>query len=226
MILRDVLPSPALQEYIRKHQIIRFKFGSEVAVPAKVYSPRPEQCLMFYLRDLSNITYSSLDQLKKHPKCTINGMHTFSTIRHVTRDFWALQIVFQPGAMFRLTGIPSFELSNTFIDAEAVWSSDIKQAYEQMTNCDDVDKSIKIAEAFLEKIIKKSKNTLHGIDTIGQIILNQEIPKSMDYFADQSCLSVRQFHRKFTERNGISPKSFDRITRFDRAFRMKTANPT
>ncbi len=225
MILRDVLPSPALQEYIRKHQIIRFKFGNEVVVPAKVYSPRPEQCLMFYLRDLSNITYSSLDQLKKHPKCTINGMHTFATIRHVTRDFWALQIVFQPGAMFRLTGIPSFELSNTFIDAEAVWSSDIKQAYEQMTNCDDVDKSIKIAEAFLEKIIKKSKNSLHGIDTIGQIILNQEMPKSMDYFADQSCLSVRQFHRKFTERNGISPKSFDRITRFDRAFRMKNRQP-
>jgi hypothetical protein len=152
MILKDVLPSPALQEFIRKHQIIRFQFGADIALPVKAYSPRPEHCLMFYLRDLQIISYQNENNLGKHPKCTINGQHALVANRHVGRDFWALQIVFQPGALYRLTGIPSYELTNTFIDAESIWAPEIVQIHEQMTNCDDIFESIKIAESFFEDL--------------------------------------------------------------------------
>jgi transcriptional regulator GlxA family with amidase domain len=40
-----------------------------------------------------------------------------------------------------------------------------------------------------------------------------------------SSLSVRQFIRKFEERTGVSPKTFDRIVRFDRAYRLKNNRP-
>jgi AraC-like DNA-binding protein len=247
MILRDVLPNPALQEYVRKHQIIRFVFGATDVLPFKAYSPRPEHCLIFLLRDKQNVGYLDSDTLLTHPKCTINGQHTIVTNRYIARDFWALQIVLQPGALFRLTGIPSYELTNTFIDAEAVWGKDIREAHEQMSNTDDVYESILVAEAFLEKIIRKSKRDLHGIDRVSQLILGQSstISKdysasqafrglqvyqtnnliSMDYLANQACLSPRQFHRKFTERMGVNPKVYDRIVRFEKAFRMKNACP-
>ena len=225
MILRDVLPNPALQEYVRKHQIIRFVFGATDFLPFKAYSPRPEHCLIFLLRDKQNVGYLGNDQLLTHPKCTINGQHTIVTNRYIARDFWALQIVLQPGALFRLTGIPSYELTNTFIDAEAVWGKDIREAHEQMSNTDDVDKSILLAETFLEKIIRKSKHDLHGIDRVSQLILGQNKIISIDNLANQACLSSRQFHRKFTERMGINPKVFDRIVRFEKAFRLKNACP-
>lgn len=225
MILRDVLPNPALQEYVRKHQIIRFVFGANDVLPFKAYSPRPEHCLIFLLRDKLNVSYLDSDKLLIHPKCTINGQHTIVTNRYVPRDFWSLQIVLQPGALFRLTGIPSYELTNTFIDAEAVWGRDIREAHEQMSNTDDVDKSILIAEAFLEKIIRKSKRDLHGIDRVSQLILGQNKVISIDNLANQACLSPRQFHRKFSERMGVNPKVFDRIVRFEKAFRMKNACP-
>lgn len=225
MILRDVLPNPALQEYVRKHQIIRFVFGANDVLPFKAYSPRPEHCLIFLLRDKLNVSYLDSDKLLIHPKCTINGQHTIVTNRYVPRDFWSLQIVLQPGALFRLTGIPSYELTNTFIDAEAVWGRDIREAHEQMSNTDDVDKSILIAEAFLEKIIRKSKRDLHGIDRVSQLILGQNKVISIDNLANQACLSPRQFHRKFSERMGVNPKVYDRIVRFEKAFRMKNACP-
>jgi AraC-like DNA-binding protein len=225
MILRDVLPNPALKEYVRKHQIIRFVFGANDVLPFKAYSPRPEHCLIFLLRDKQIVDYIDADQLLTHPKCTICGQHTVVTNRYVSRDFWALQIVLQPGALFRLTGIPSYELTNTFIDAEAVWGKDIQEAHEQMSNTDDVDKGILIAEAFLEKIIRNSKRDLLGIDRVSQLILWQNKVVSIDDLANQACLSPRQFHRKFTERMGINPKVFDRIVRFERAFRMKNAYP-
>jgi transcriptional regulator GlxA family with amidase domain len=43
--------------------------------------------------------------------------------------------------------------------------------------------------------------------------------------ADQSCLSVRQFIRKFEERVGVSATTFQRIVRFDRAYRLKNNRP-
>lgn len=225
MILRDVIPDPSLREFVSKHQIIRFEFGAGVNLPIKAYWPRPEQYIIFYFRDLMDLSILNSYNLIKHPKCTIGGQYTMVINKHVSHDFWCLQIVLQPGALYRLTGIPCYELTNTFIDAEAIWNPEIRQVHEQISNCDGIDESIKIAEVFLSKIIRKSKYDLFGIDKVGKIILSNEIPQSIDYLANQSCMSVRQFHRKFTERNGISPKSFDRITRFDRAFRMKNRQP-
>jgi AraC-like DNA-binding protein len=224
MILRDVLPGPALREYIRKHQIIRFMFGAGVAIPNKVYSPRPEHCLVFCLREQQKISYGGLNPLP-FPKCTLSGQHTTVTTRYTAHDFWILQIVLQPSALFRLTGIPSYELTNTFIDAEAIWGKDIRAAHEQMCNSEDIEEIIRIAEAFLEKVVRQPKRNSHSVDTIGSVILNQHQPLLIDQLANQACLSPRQFHRKFTERMGIGPTIFDRVVRFEKAFRMKNAYP-
>ncbi|MCA0228865.1 MAG: helix-turn-helix domain-containing protein [Bacteroidetes bacterium] len=225
VILKDVLPSLHLQEYVRKHQIIRFKFGTNEVLPFKAYVPRPEQCLVFYLRDLQNVGYSNDAPLQKHPQCTLNGQHTLLTNRYIGRDFWALQIVLQPTALFRLTGLPSSELTNTFIDAEAIWGSDIRSVHEEISNLDDPFGAILLAERFLEKLIKKSKRPLLGVDKVAQVVLSQNKTLFMDTLADDACLSVRQFHRVFTERVGVSPKTFDRITRFEKAVKFKNAQP-
>ncbi|WP_247234253.1 AraC family transcriptional regulator [Telluribacter sp. SYSU D00476] len=224
MILRDVIPSPALREYIRKHQIIRFRFGAGGAVPNKVYSPRPEHCLVFCLREPQRIGYEGL-MPQSLPKCTLTGQHTTVTTRYVARDFWILQIVLQPSALYRLTGIPSYELTNTYIDAEAIWGKDIRAAHEQMCNCEDIEETIRIAEAFLEKVVRQPRRNVHSVDTISAVILNQHQPVSIDRLAHHACLSPRQFHRKFMERMGIGPKLFDKVVRFEKAFRMKNAYP-
>ncbi len=225
MILKDVSPSPMLKEYCIKHQIIRFEFGLEAILPVKAYWPRPEQYIIFYFRDLMNISALYSANQEKHPKCAIMGQYTNVVNKYVSNDFWCIQTALQPGALYRLTGIPCYELNNTFIDAEAIWNPEIRQVHEQISNCNNIDESIKILEIFLEKIIRKTKYDLLGVDKVGQIILTSNQPHSIDYLANQSCLSIRQFHRKFTERNGISPKSFDRINRFDRAVRMKNRFP-
>jgi AraC-like DNA-binding protein len=225
-ILRDVLPSPTLREYIQKHKIIRFTFEANTHIPFKAYYPRPEHCLIFYLRDLGKISYASNQKIVTDPKCSISGQATGIINRYVSDDFWALQIIFQPSGLFRLTGIPSYELTNIFIDAEAIWGKEIRAAHEQMNNSDDVDAAIKIAETFLEKMVQKSKRDLLGIDKVGQLILCQDRHISMVKMADEACLCIRQFNRKFNERVGINPKTFDRIVRFNNAFRIKNAHPT
>ena len=223
IILQDIEPNLHLQEYVRKHQIIRFKFGASQVLPIKSYIPRPELCLIFCLREPQKICYSS--QLHRHPKCALHGQHTLLTNRHIGHDFWVLQIVLQPTGLFRLTGISPSELLNTFIDAEAVWGKDIRLVHEEMSNLDDPYGVIPIAERFLWNLIKKSKSRLIGVDSIAKKIIYQNQPAIIDKLADDACLSVRQFHRLFVERVGVSPKTFDRITRFEKAVKYKNAYP-
>jgi AraC-like DNA-binding protein len=224
-ILRDILPNLMLREYVQKHKIIRFTFDKNAHIPFKAYYPRPEQCLIFYLRDVGKISYEYDNKILADPKCSISGQATGIINRYVSHDFWALQIVFQPGALFRLTGIPSYELTNTFIDAEAIWGKEIRVAHEQMSNSDDVDAAVKIAEIFLEKIVQKSKRDFLGIDRASQLILCQNKHISLDKMAAEACLCIRQFNRKFNERVGVNPKTFEKIVRFNNAFRIKNAQP-
>lgn len=225
MILRDFSPNPSLAYYVRKHQIIKFEFGSKEIIPHKVYSPRPETCLVFYLRDLQTVSYPPNRSHLVHPRCTIIGQHTVVTNRYTGRDFWALQIVLQPSGFYKLTGIPSNELTNRFMDAELVWGRTIREAYNQMCNLVDVQAVIGVAEAFLHKILAQSKPQVHPIDKVGTLILHQNQPLSIDKLANLACLSSRQFYRKFNERVGIGPKVFDKVVRFEKAFFMKNANP-
>jgi AraC-like DNA-binding protein len=190
-ILKDVLPNPMLREYVQKHKIIRFTFEKNTDIPFKAYYPRPEQCLIFYLRDLGKISYASNQKIVTDPKCSISG---------------------------QATGI--------IIDAEAIWGKEIRAAHEQMSNSDDVDVAIKIAETFLEKMVQKSKINYLGIDKASKLILCQNQHISISKMADEACLCIRQFNRKFNERVGVNPKTFDRLVRFNNAFRIKNAQPT
>jgi transcriptional regulator GlxA family with amidase domain len=48
---------------------------------------------------------------------------------------------------------------------------------------------------------------------------------SLDWLADQACLSTRQFYQNFVQRMGISPKLYRRIIRFDNTIRLRNAQP-
>ena len=225
MILRDFLPGPSLRHYVRKHQVIRFEFGAGTIIPPKVYCPRPEICLIFSLRNTQQVKYPGCMDYSIHYRCTISGLHTVVTNRFTGSDFWVLQIVLQPSALYLLTGIPAQELTNTFIDAEDVWGKEIRTVHEQMCNTDGVEEVIRIAELFLERLIRRPKYSLQGIDKVSAVILNQNRSLSMDKLAADACLSNRQFQRRFAERTGIGPKLFDKVVRFEKAFFMKNANP-
>lgn len=225
MILRDFLPSPHLREYFRLYQSIRFKFGDLDVIPHKVYCPRPETCLGFYLRDLQYVKYEGEKYIRQYPRTVISGQHTVVTKKFTGGDCWLLQIVLQPYALFRLTGIPASELTNRFVDAEAVWGKEIRETQERIRQEEDVATVIGIVEKFLEQIIVKSRVNYHRLDAIGITMLQQKKPLSIDQLASDACLSSRQFQRKFTERVGIGPKLFDKVVRFERAFFMKNANP-
>jgi AraC-like DNA-binding protein len=224
-LIKDILPKPTLQKYVHKYQVFRFVFDKTIVPPIKHHYPRPEHCITFYIKDSQQFQYQNLDTLQPYPSCVVNGMHTVPVHRHAGNDFLAFKIVLRPGALFQLLRFPINELTNTFLNAEDIWEKDIRAICNCLVEMDDLPRITTVVENFIESRINKIKSDDQPIDKAANWIIDQESNVSIDWLASQSCLSTRQFIRKFEERIGISAKTLGRVARFDRAYRMKNSHP-
>ena len=223
-------PSPALREYVRQYQIIGFAFCPEVVIPVKPYWPRPENCLAFYPRGGDIIEREDGIAEKWQSRSAIVGQHSYLMNRQIGNEFILFQIVFQPGGLFRLTGVPSYELTNRFVDAEAVFSTEIRLVNERLSSSDNHLEMIDIVEDFLMYLVRRRRvnywrNTILPIDKVSHFLLQNPTRFSLDWLADQACLSTKQFYNLFVQRMGISPKLYARIARFDQTVKLKNAQP-
>ena len=221
------LPCPALRDYVRLLQIVGCSFPASVTVlPVKAYWPRAEHCLSFFPKDPEKVVYGLNGEPIASSRSRLYGQHTIVTNRHVGRDFMVFQVQFQPGALFRLTGVPAHDLTNTFVDAEAVFSTEINRVNERLSYCGHYTEMIPIVEEFLLYLVSRARRKdWRPIDRVSRFMLEQPKAVSLDWLADQACLSTRQFYQQFMQREGVSPKLYARIARFENAMKLKNARP-
>lgn len=225
MLLREFLPSGILSDYIRLYRIIDFEFADNIAIPIKVYPPRPEHCLQFFPTS-TEITYPGSTQLIRPNNASFIGQHTIINNRTIFKKFLSLQVVFQGGCMAKLFNCPANLFTNQFIDADNIVGDDAALVNEQLYHAGNYKEMIQIVEYFLLGKIRKIKSpAVLPIDMIVKRMISDGDKYSLDWFARESCLSYRQFDRNFNEKIGIGPKEYLRIIRFDKAFRMKNKYP-
>ncbi len=84
---------------------------------------------------------------------------------------------------------------------------------------------IAIIERYLTDKVAIPKFDKHPVDKIDELINSQNTNFSLSRIAGQACLSTRQLERKFMERIGVSPQTYYRVMRFNKAFKMKENRP-
>lgn len=225
MILKDFLPAPDVQSYVQLYRIVHLEFSKGEAIPIKAYPPRPEQCLAFYPYDRETVEYIGSNKLVHHLPVVLYGQFTQVTNRMIGHQFLVFQIVFYPGALFKLTGIPSSELVNEYLDGSIFFGNQVHEVNEQLFEAKNYDAMIAIGNQFIRRLIAKSTQSILPIDWACAQLLNKTSQCNIDQIARQACYSARQLERKFKERTGVNPKLFMRIIRFDNAFRQKNSHP-
>lgn len=145
--------------------------------------------------------------------------------RFVAENFLTVIINFQPGVLYRLTGMPQNELTNSCVDAELLLTKDVNFVNEKLNECHSYPEMLSVVECFLIKLIRQSKREAHRVDAAALYFLQQEKRISMDWLARETCLSAKQFERKFRERTGVTASTLGRLNRFTKTVRMKNARP-
>jgi AraC-like DNA-binding protein len=152
-----------------------------------------------------------------------SGLH--SQAQHFRRfivhqPFGIFGVYLYPFALPMLFSMPSDALSNEMPDLQTLMGDEGKFLEESIMVAKNNDERVLILCKFLEKRITKNYHEEPAVfSTIRHIIHNKGIA-SIQKLADQSCLSTRQFERKFKAFSGFSPKLYARIVRFQSAMEM------
>lgn len=220
MLLKDFKPCWPLLEWIKCYRIVHFNFDASSKPPPKPYTPRPEQCLAFYPLDTEMVSYADSKTTLRGVRVALVGQHSKVSFREVGSSFLVVQVIFQPGALYRLCGVPTFEFYNQYIDATLVFDNQLHLVNEQLYHATEYITMINVLDHFFTQKIAKIKRQGSRVDYTIKL-LNHTPNQSLEYLSKLSCYSYKQFERQFYTRTGVSPRFYKRLVRFDNAFRMK-----
>lgn len=224
MMLKDFMPDVSLRAFVRCYRIVHLKFDSQDPPPYKPYTPRPEQCIAFYPYDREQVDFTHRDASVSNVPVALVGQALSVTNRHIQGHFMVLQILLQPGALYRLTGMPGEEINDAYIEADRVFSKDIHYVNEAFFHARSYLEMVEIANAFVKGLLRKGVKDGQPVDRVCRMLLERpNLP--LERLANDACLSIKQFERNFRARTGVNPKLFARLVRFDRAFREKNLHP-
>lgn len=225
MILKDFPPGSEFREYVKCYRIVHFRFDNQDIIPTKFYPPKPEQVLHFW--SVKGFAIRRADDIvKTQEEIFFSGQQTYVN-EQITRvrEYVNFQIVFQPSAFYRITGIPPMEFNNKSVDASYLFPKNIRDTREQLQNARNYPEMLCIGEAFVKSLVLQSKKDFNLIDSVANSLIQTREAVSMDRLASESCLSTKQFYRKFTERTGMNPKDYLQIVRFNKAYNLKNKYP-
>lgn len=222
MFFKQFAPSPPLQNVI-DHILLMHFYPREGYVAVKPYPTRIEQALVFFARGYIKARAVENDQVLPISRIALFGQQVSRLDFHpqCEDEFLMVMIVFRPGALFRVLGVQSCDITGHFCDAKCFLSDELRNLNDRIANESSFDRMIRHAENYILHKLVHVKRDASPIDRAAQLLMDYPQRFSLDWLADQVNLSPRQFQRKFIERIGIGPKLYGRISRFSQAFFFK-----
>ncbi len=225
MLLKDFIPPADIRDFVQLYRIVHLQFEKGQVVPYKAYPPRPEHCLAFYPYDTETVQYVSDGTVVKNIPVVLYGQFSEVTNRIIGHHFLVFQVIFYPGALYRLMGIAANELTNQYLDGEIFFSTALREVNEKLYHAPNYGCMTEIVTAFIRELIKKQKYSRLPVDDACILLLNSDRKFTLQQLSGAACLSGRQLERRFKQLTGVNPKLYERIIRFDRAFRLKNSHP-
>ncbi len=218
-----ILP-PALQEFVISISAIDVMLPNGVDEVVTPYPPTPHQSIIFYGNHPIKMQKEGWKHFDLQPSTVVIGPMYTRVNLIVRKRLKAVRVDFHPGGLYRLLGIPMTHLFDGGFNALEILGTEMNGINQQLLDAPDNETRKNVVENFLLEKRNRLKTTLPFDFAIKELIQSDgNIP--IEKIASLACLSLRQFERKCAERIGMSPKTFARIARFSKAYRLREAQP-
>jgi len=221
--IKEYIPHPALQEYILGISTVDVILPERINDVVTTYPPTPFQSLIFYCNNPVSMGRIEKGDFDKQPLTVLIGPQFSRVNIKVHRQLSAIRVDFLPGGMYRMLGIPMHELFDGGFDALDFFGSKMRCINEQLQQS-NLEEGKNIVEKFLLNQVTSLKGIL-PVDSALRMLLNNNGKMPIEKTAQFSCLSLKQFERKCKERLGMNPKTYARILKFSKAYRLHEARP-
>jgi AraC-like DNA-binding protein len=218
------IPHAALQEFVISIIAIDALLPDGIDEVETPYPPTPHQSIIFYCDHPIRMQKEGWDHFDLQPTIVVVGPQ-YTRVNLVVRErLKAVRVDFYPGGLYRLLGIPMTHLFDGGFNALEVFGNEMNVIHQQLLDSPDNETRKNIVEEFLLEKRNHLKTTL-PFDFAMRELMRNDGNISIEKIASFACLSLRQFERKCSERIGMPPKSFARIIRFSKAYRLREAHP-
>ncbi len=184
------------------------------------FPPTPNQYIFFYLNDAVHAQKNAEGDFITKPGSITVGPQISRVNLNLGKDHFMLGIIFHPGGLFRLLGMPMKHFEYTDLDSYSLFGNEISQLQEKIKEAPDWISMKNRVEDFLLRKLALLKSALPFDYAIQELVKANGL-LTIEKTASLSCLSLRQFERKCMERLGLPPKHFARLIRFSKAYRLK-----
>lgn len=223
MDVKIYVPHDALRGYVMNISTVDASLAAGVRNVTTPYPPTPFQTLLFYCKDSVSMAQGNSGRFETQPRSVLVGPQVSRVNIRVADRLRAIRVDFRPGGLYRLLGVPMYELLNGGFDARDIFGSDMVSISDRLDNV-TLEQGKAVVEAFLLEKLASLKPIL-PFDSAIQVLLGSNGRLSVEQTASLACLSTKQFERKCKERLGMNPKMYSRILRFSRAYRLHEASP-
>lgn len=220
------IPQPTLQPFIANIMIGEFKVPNNEVTPMAIFPASPQQCIYFYPRDPVKTCKHGDSVFTKLPSSIVVAAQINRININLGNDHLVICVSFRPGMLNKLLQTPIAHIKDNSYATEFFLGNEIRLINEQLSAVTSHTKMIALIEAFFLAKCNRHSFEQQPFDYAVATMLRSDGLISIDKAAALSCLSNRQFERYFHERIGFSPKLFNRIIRFSKAYRLKESNPS
>ena len=183
-----------------------------------------EQGISFHFDGLTMLDYPG-GRSRVSPKAYVFGGWTppcggASFAGHV----FEFAVFLRPLSLWQLFRIPSNIMVNRDYDAEDLLGREVLNLWSKLAECSTFPQRIRAMEEYLLPFALRARGRTLIMKT-AQYMLDRKGTIRIDEIAHHAALSMRQYERRFVEETGLTPKSFARTTRFQRALDAKRLFP-
>lgn len=218
-------PSQGLSSFIA-----RYEFSSYETGPAGngnfVFLPNFSNAFLFcyYQRGQIKLKNSTVGETSIPPISLIPPVNTPAYNDHVAY-LSSVRIIFQPGALWALYGIPMYHFTNQVIDASEAFDIKLKELYEKIYFCGSNQTKVQLLDSYFASRLKSASKQRGLFRYLNHHLLSHNYECSVDGVANNLGLSSRHLQRLQRKHFGLSPKDFINIHRFNSVLNYFNTTP-
>lgn len=216
-------PTAALRPFIRYYyQVAALPKAMPALQPVPARSP---QAIEFTFGTPFEVQRLDRADVRNAYPVALIGAQTFRRVDLLMRgDVDAFTIVFQPGGLTAMLGLPAARITDQDVDGEAAFGPWIGELARQLGDATAFAARVRIADRYLCSRRPATDRTT-GISRLAMDVHAQAGRIRLSGLAERAGLGIRQFERRFGDEIGVLPKLYARIVRFETALRRKASAP-
>lgn len=208
MRISNLVPSQALRPYISRYWV----WEDENVLPT-IFSGTGTELMLHYGEAITGTDHQE-NKIVLPQSYIMSPRFEYYHLHH-PKHLGFISIRFRAGAFRHFCKFSCSEFIDSFVGIEDLWGKDGTELELRVREAHGLQERIRIIEAFLLRCLSQYGKNEPGIDVAVKTLLYRYRTTRIEDISDLIFLSRRQLERKFQEAVGVSPKTFQKIARFE-----------